>query len=117
MIRPKNEMTVEIREKMRGGPGSVTIRHMFKPAEFKAPVRLCGRLILPPGTGIGLHEHASEDEVYVIVSGEGMVDEGLGEKPVRAGDAVLTGRGASHSIRNSGVEPLEMIAFITTYPS
>lgn len=117
MIRQKNEMAVEIRDKMRGGPGSVTIRHLFKPEEFKAPVRLCAHLILPPGAGIGMHDHIAEDEVYVIVKGEGMLDEGNGEKPVKAGDAILTGRGGKHFLRNHGIEPLELLAFIATYPS
>ena len=117
MIREHSQMEVEIREKMRGGPGSVKITHLFKPDEFKAPVRLCAHLVITPGSGIGLHEHLTEDEVYVIVKGEGLLDEGSGEKKVAAGDAILTGRGAKHSLRNAGRTDLELFAFISTYPA
>jgi mannose-6-phosphate isomerase-like protein (cupin superfamily) len=54
--------------------------------------------------------------VYVILGGEGLLDEGEGKRKVSAGDAILTGRGSSHSIENSGNQDLELIAFIATYP-
>jgi mannose-6-phosphate isomerase-like protein (cupin superfamily) len=116
MIRKAADMQKEVREKMRGGPGAVTVTHCFKPAEFGASLRLCARLTLPPGAGIGLHEHAGEDEVYYIIKGSGAVDEGSGKVAVAAGDAILTGKGASHSIENTGKEALEMLAVIATYP-
>ncbi|MBL8027085.1 MAG: cupin domain-containing protein [Fibrobacteres bacterium] len=115
MIRKKTEMLSEIREKMRGGTGSVKITHMIKPEEFKAPVRLCSRLTIEAGSGIGLHEHATEDEVYVVVKGSGLLDEGNGKVKVETGDAILTGNGARHSIENPGPETLELYAFIATY--
>lgn len=116
MVRKPHEMKTEVREKMRGGPGSVRVTSLFEPAEFKALVRLCARLSIAPGSGIGLHEHAAEDEVYVIVKGEGLLDEGNGPCKVSPGDAILTGRGSKHSIVNSGSSELELLAFISTYP-
>ncbi|HOH31704.1 MAG TPA: cupin, partial [Candidatus Hydrogenedentes bacterium] len=65
MIRKSTDMPREVRERMRGGEGSVSIRHIFKQDEFTAPVRLCAQLTLPPGAGIGPHTHETEDEVYV----------------------------------------------------
>jgi|SRR3989339_1499756 len=116
MIRKFTEMTTEVREKMRGGPGNVRVTPLFKPEEFGAQVRLCARLNIAPGSGIGPHDHVTEDEVYVIIKGEGMLDEGQGPRRVAAGDAVLTGKGGSHSILNTGKEELELIAVIMTYP-
>ena len=116
MIRSPAEMKEEIRENMRGGDGSVTIRHYFTKDEFTADTRLCARLIIPPGAGIGPHRHETEDEVYIITRGSGLLDDGTGEARVSEGDAVLTGNGGSHSVRNDGTEPLEMIAVIACYP-
>lgn len=116
MIRKASEMTSETRDKMRGGSGSVTLTHCFKPDEFNAPVRLCSRLLIPAGAGIGMHDHITEDEVYVVVKGTGLLDEGSGKKTISAGDAVLTGRGGRHAVENPGPEPLELLAFIATYP-
>ncbi|HDP35919.1 MAG TPA: cupin domain-containing protein [Candidatus Hydrogenedentes bacterium] len=115
MIRSHSEMEVEVRENMRGGEGSVTFRHMFREADFTAPVRLCARLTIPPGAGIGSHQHLAEDEIYIILRGSGILDDGATQTRVTAGDAVLTGNGESHAIRNDGDEPLELAAVITRY--
>ena len=115
MIKRKNQQEVEVREKMRNGKGAVTIRHHFKPEEIKARTRLCAELTLPPGTGIGAHDHVEEDEVYIIQKGKGMMTDGGREFPVEAGDAILTGQGASHSIWNTGTENLCVTAVIIQY--
>lgn len=115
MIRKSQDMRKETRENMRGGPGAVEITHLLSKEDFTARLRLCGKLTLKPGAGIGLHEHEGEDEIYIITKGSGVVDEGDGEKPVQAGDAVLTGNGAGHSVRNTGTDDMEIIAIIILY--
>ncbi len=80
-----------------------------------ANARLCARLVIPPGAGIGSHPHEKEDEVYIITRGTGILDDGSTETRVDAGDAVLTGKGESHAIRNDGSEDLEFIAVIMCY--
>lgn len=112
MIRLCQEGRLEVRERMRGGDGAVTIRHLFERPDFQANVRLCALLTLPPGAGIGPHRHDQEDELYYVVAGSGLLEEGGESRRVGAGDAVLTGRGASHAIRNDGAEPLEILAVI-----
>ena len=102
-------------ENMRGAEGSVTIRHCVEKGEFGAKVRLCARLIVPPGAGIGRHEHKTEDEVFIITEGTGLLDEGEGEVRVSAGDAILTGKGGAHAIRNDGDRDLVIIAVIACY--
>lgn len=117
MIQRPQDMTVETREHMRDGEGTITIRHYFAASQFQAGVRLCAKLTVPPGASIGTHRHEREDEVYLILSGCGIVSDGTTETRVAAGDAVLTGKGESHAVRNDGSEPLEIVAFIATYPS
>lgn len=115
MIKRDKERQPEVREGMRGGPGKVTIRHYFKQDEISAGCRLCAELILPPGAGIGLHEHKGEDEVYIIQQGKGILVDNDKEEEVKAGDAVLTGKGAAHAIRNIGDEDLVITAVIMLY--
>jgi mannose-6-phosphate isomerase-like protein (cupin superfamily) len=115
MICRSDQVVLEVRENMRGGPGSVTINHFFKSDQIKAKCRLCAKMVVPPGAGIGLHKHDQEDEVYILTKGQGMLNEGGDDIPVRSGDAILTGNGAEHSIRNEGSEDLEIIAVIMQY--
>ena len=145
MIKKKIQQEVEKREAMRGGTGEITIRHYFRPEEIKARLspearlappcgaartRLCSELVLPPGASIGLHDHVEEDEIYIIQKGEGLMtdsgspvkqdearpsSQGGREFSVEAGDAILTGQGASHSIKNTGSEDLVVTAIIIKY--
>jgi mannose-6-phosphate isomerase-like protein (cupin superfamily) len=100
---------------MRGGDGSVAISRFFTRDEWTANVRLCAELTLPPGASIGSHQHLREDEVYIVTSGSGLLDDGSGEERVSAGDAILTGNGETHTIRNDGEGPLTLIAMIAMY--
>ena len=115
LIKKPSDMQSEARPAMRGGAGTVTLRHFFKPEDFGAKARLCARLTLPPGASIGTHQHTGEDEVYIITKGTGLLDDGKARTPVAEGDAVLTGRGESHSIANTGAADLEIIAVILCY--
>ncbi len=115
MFRKKDEREKEVRENMRGGAGAVTIRHFFKKDEMNAPCRLCAELCIPPGAGIGVHEHQNEDEIFIIQKGIGIVTSDGREIPVAEGDSILTGKGASHSVRNVGMDDLLITAVIIPY--
>ncbi len=115
MIKRIADMEKEVREKMRGGSGSVEILHIFRKEELKGKVRLLARLRLGPGSSIGYHMHEGEEEIFYILSGKGLVTEQGVSSPVGPGDAVLTGGGGGHSIENQDAEPLEFIATILVY--
>lgn len=115
MIRKPAEMKVEIKEQVRGGKGSVTFQYLFQKEEIKAKTRLCARLTLPPGAGIGTHRHDGEDELFVVIKGSGILDDGKSRTRVSAGDAILTGSGESHALENDGADTLEVLALIMLY--
>ena len=115
MIRRKNEQRVEIRQAMRGGPGETRITHYLDKEDFTAKCRLCAKLVLPPGSGIGLHDHKDEDEVYIIQQGTGEMDDNGAKIKIEAGDAIVTGKGGAHSITNTGKEDLVVTAIIIQY--
>jgi quercetin dioxygenase-like cupin family protein len=107
-------MKTEIKEKMRGGEGSVQLVHLAD-CENEKNIRLLAEITLKPGCSIGRHSHDNETEYFIILSGKGTVDDNGESKEVKAGDTVITGNGAAHSISNSGNEDLIMNAVIVTY--
>lgn len=115
MIKNANEMVSELKHEMRGGKGTVEITHIFKQDELTGKARLCARITINPGCSIGLHEHLAEEEIFYIINGKGLVNDNGAEKEVAAGDAILTGNGASHSIENIGQEPLVLVAVILLF--
>lgn len=112
MVKPGTAMEREVRERMRGGAGSVEILHVFRTEELGGAARLFARLGLPPGASIGHHVHDAEEEIFYVLSGHGVVTEDGVATGVGPGDAVLTGGGAGHALENTGREPLELMAVI-----
>ena len=115
MIARNGSLQTELREQMRGGKGTVKLEHWFKPEAFGAKIRLCTRMTIEPGASIGSHAHEGEDEIYLVLSGSGLIRENGEWVPIGAGDAILTGKGGSHGVENTGTEPLVVAAVIATY--
>jgi len=68
-------------------------------------------VVLLPGQAHDRHNHPDADEVLYLLAGEGeqMLDDGE-PFPVRAGHTLFVPRGAFHSTRNTGYEPLALLA-------
>jgi len=114
MLIKRDEMKTEVKEKMRGGEGKADLVHLVD-CKNQKNIRLLAETTLMPGCSIGSHSHEAETEYFVILSGNGMVDDNGVEKPINTGDVLVTGNGASHSIRNNGAVPLVFHAIIVTY--
>ena len=114
MVIQRNKMKTEVKEKMRGGEGSAEFVHLVD-CEHETNIRMLAELTLQSGCSIGSHNHDAETEYYIILSGNGMVDDNGVDVPVKTGDVVITGRGASHSIKNTGAAPLVFHAIIVTF--
>jgi mannose-6-phosphate isomerase-like protein (cupin superfamily) len=111
MLKSLNQMEVEFRENMRGGQGTVKLTHLFK-GELPSKCRILAHFTLPEGCSIGFHKHDQETEVYYFLKGTGLVDDNGEEKAVSPGDAMLTGGGKGHSVKNTGKGDMEFVAVI-----
>lgn len=76
-----------------------------------APVELCSLAeeTLPPGAEVGRHFHARTEEIYYVLAGEGRMTVAGETREVAPGDAVYIPRGAAHTLRNTGTEPMTIL--------
>jgi mannose-6-phosphate isomerase-like protein (cupin superfamily) len=114
MVIHRNEMKTEDKEKMRDGEGITHFTYLLDAGKEKN-ARMFAEITLKPGSSIGYHQHDSETEYYFILSGNGTVNDNGKEVQVKEGDSIITGNGASHSIKNTGAAPLVFHAVIVTY--
>ncbi len=115
MIRRKNQYKVDIREEMRGGDGKVKIEHLWdEENELKSKTRLMAKITLEPGCGIGFHSHDGEEEIFYIIKGTVQADDNGETVILNAGDTILTGNGAGHSIKCICDKAVEMTAVIVS---
>ena len=108
-------MEFELREGMRGGAGTIRIKHLFKQGELTGKARLFAEITIPAGGSIGYHFHEQEEEIFYILSGRGRVKDDDSVNEINPGDSLLTGGGKGHSIENTGSEPLVLMAVILLY--
>ncbi|HKG23639.1 MAG TPA: cupin domain-containing protein [Blastocatellia bacterium] len=65
--------------------------------------------VLPPGCSVTPHHHERLEEVYYIVSGNGVMSVGDEQSEVGPGDAIYIPRGTRHTLANAGPEPVKLL--------
>jgi len=91
----------------KGGTGEAVI-HKFNDPGMGNIVHIT----LMPGCSIGVHTHQGNCEVVYIISGSGKcIDDGVAT-PVTAGCVNYCPEGHSHSILNTGTEPLVLFGVL-----
>jgi quercetin dioxygenase-like cupin family protein len=83
--------------------GRITLTFKMSAADTGNAYTLC-EAVEPPGSGAGLHRHASYDETHIIC--EGRYEAQLGDETLQlsAGDMFFAPRGIPHSIKCLGPE-------------
>ena len=117
MIFYAKDRFASVREKALGGQGEIHGLYAF-PMDQR-PEKTCFQMVaentLPVGASIGVHTHAENEEVYVIIKGCGVyIDNDGKEYPVAPGDTTLTRQGEKHGLAQSGSEPLVFLAVIAS---
>ena len=115
MIQRAGNMEIEVREKMKDGKGTIPVTHLLRQIQMRGKCRFFGKMDIEPGCSIGLHKHESEEEIYYIISGKGVVEDNGIKQEVKTGDIIITGNGASHSIENTSNEKLVVLGVILLY--
>ena len=115
MIRKSKDNKIEFKDDLFGGIGEIKFEHYFLNDEITAKCRLCAKATVPVGAKIGVHRHDNEDEIFIILKGSGICDDGKKETIVNVGDSILTLSGGQHSMENIGDVPLEFLAMVVQY--
>jgi uncharacterized cupin superfamily protein len=96
----------------------VRVRHEFG-EPLGARISGLGLLVIAPGSlSYPPHCHSAEEELFVVIDGEGTVLLGDDEQPVRTGSVVARppGTGVAHAFR-AGDAPMSVLAYGTSEPN
>lgn len=93
------------------GEGHIRFNRVFDEHAFRGPWNFVDYAVLPPGTSIGIHTHGENEELYLVLEGEGLMHLDGYEFPVKAGSVILNKPGGTHGLKNNGDKPLKI--FVT----
>ncbi|MGB7924697.1 MAG: cupin domain-containing protein [Pyrinomonadaceae bacterium] len=65
--------------------------------------------VLPPGAAVGRHHHIETEEIYYILQGTGRMTVGDERREVAAGDAIFIPRRHTHTLENTGSDPMTIL--------
>ena len=108
MIR--NFLSCEVTpETSHGGVGSVDVQHVFERSDFRGGWDHALRVVMPTGSSIGVHEHGQNEEMYIILEGEGLMVTDGQEQRVAKGDMILNRPGGTHGLVNDSDSTIELL--------
>lgn len=111
MKRFRAQVSPEERFGVRGGAGRAVLCPYVQPGEM-AGVEFVSLVTLDPAASIGEHLHPAEEELYLVLEGQGeaLLD---GERfAVGPRDAFLCKAGHTHGLHNTGAEALTFLAVL-----
>jgi len=112
VIKRHRDMRVEMRDRIRGGSGTIHCLNLLEKDECLGKVNYCALLTLEPGQSIGVHAHGPDAEIYYLLSGRLTATDNGADSYLEAGDAMLTGNGGTHSVHNNGDRAAVLMAVI-----
>src|ERR1051325_2446378 len=65
--------------------------------------------VLPVGAAVGRHHHLLTEEIYYILRGRGRMTVGSEAREVEAGDVVFLPPRHTHTLENTGEEPMTIL--------
>ena len=81
--------------------GRITLTFKTTGADSRGAYTLC-EAVEPPGSGAGLHRHATYDETHIICEGRYQCRLGDRELELGPGEMMFAPRGTAHSIKSIG---------------
>ncbi|WOX06347.1 cupin domain-containing protein [Microbulbifer pacificus] len=109
MIRNFLTCEKEIAENSHDGIGQIEIQKVFRRKDFSGAWDFALRVIMPPNSSMGLHEHGEDEEMYIILKGSGLMAIEDQEHRVSTGDMILNRPGGRHGLLNDGAEEIELL--------
>jgi len=89
---------------------------MGKSDVFRGEFCFVGLNAFEPGQEHSPHAHEGQDKLYVVLEGTGDVQVGDEVQRLNVGDAAFAASGVVHSIRNTGVGRLVVMAVLSPPP-
>ena len=98
-------------QSIHDGQGLGKNARVFEAEDFDTPLKFINYVEMEPGSSIGIHRHGENEEVYVVLSGNGIMTVNDERQAVKAGDIILNKPGWQHGLENNSGQTLKLFVF------
>ena len=109
MIKNYYSAKKQLQQESHGGTGPVYLYEIWGRENFKSNIDFCDRVVIPPDSSIGYHQHGNNEEMYIVLEGEGLMTIDEKEFVVRKGDMILNPAGGQHGLVNNSAKNIDLL--------
>ncbi|WP_282610649.1 cupin domain-containing protein [Pelagibius sp. Alg239-R121] len=91
------------------GEGLVELYELWGRADFKSNVDFMDRVVVPPKSTVGYHRHGNNEEMYIVLEGQGTMTIGTEPTTVKKGDMILNPPGGAHGLVNDTDADIDLL--------
>jgi quercetin dioxygenase-like cupin family protein len=93
------------------GRGMAKSAVVFNRESFDTGLRFIIYTALDPGVAIGNHRHGDDEEIYMVLEGEGLMTVNGEQRPVKRGDVLVNKPHSTHGLENNSNGVIKLIVF------
>lgn len=116
MIKRKQDIQIRTIKEAQNGKGEVFFHDWLTKDEAYGLGRVFSKLVIPPGSSIGVHQHLGEFEAFYVLEGQATVTDGEVVAVLNPGEMNLCREGDFHGVENCTDKDLILLALIMNVP-
>jgi mannose-6-phosphate isomerase-like protein (cupin superfamily) len=78
--------------------------------DFKSNVDFMDRVVIPPKSSVGYHQHGNNEEMYIVLEGRGTMTIDDEVVVVKKGDMILNPAYGEHGLTNDSDSNIDLLA-------
>lgn len=116
MIKNFLDAQKQIQSGSHGGKGSVDLYEIWGKSDFESSVDFIDRVVVPPNSTIGYHTHGNNEEMYIVLAGEGTMTIQGERVAIKRGDMILNPSGGEHGLVNDTGADIDLLIMQISIP-
>ena len=116
MIKNFLETQKRVQDGSHGGSGPVDLYEIWGKSDFKSDLDFIDRVVIPPHSTVGYHKHGSNEEMYIVLNGEGTMTIQGEPVGIKKGDMILNPAFGEHGLVNTSDTDIDLLVIQVNVP-
>ena len=91
------------------GTGKYELYEIWNKSDFKSNIDFMDKVVIPPNSTVGYHQHGNNEEMYIVLDGEGEMNINGEIRTIKKGDMILNKPNGEHGLVNNSNSDIELL--------